>query len=515
MTDRTMELLREFRADAPEPDETQQARAFRRAIDARERGPGDARRARMVDLRARFGGRVVVVTVGVAAAVAAVAIVLIAPGKDGPGSLNQAQAATIVRHVIAAVQAPSVGIFHERFEIVGVPFAGAGRTVRATDEVWQESGGSQRYRAVNEAIVPPVPIELAFSADAAGLAIFDPRTNAIHRVPRSYALEPVGPSSSASALSDIAESLRKGPNGFQLALGWAVTRTKLAGRDVYRVSNAQPSRSGPTGMTYYVDAATYVPIQVEEPGPPKNQPGGPRSKPGTSFSIGPRSPASLTVTRILIYEHLDPSQANLAELDLQQAHPTARELPFASLRPDVKERLRPISTPTQLPPTAPTPGTTTRLTIDPERGSIGDFHIGDKLLQLAPLLTAPVSNFPVLPGNLQDGAATGLLDQHGILVVTFRDAAQEHSTSAYLTRPFRTTRGDVNSIGSDASGTTLEDFLSHWPDHGTPTPSVGKGGNAFTTVKVGRATFFFSSDDRLSAVQLGDGDAASYAGFGG
>jgi hypothetical protein len=508
MSDPILDLLHEFRADVPEPDEQQRAEAFRHALDARGRTHGISHLHRLT--LPRRPSRLLIV-LGAAAALTTTAIVLVAPGHDGPGSPNQAQAATIVQRVIAAVSPPSGGVFHERFEVVGVPFAGAARIAHATFEVWHELGGSERFRTINEAIAPPTAIELATSADGKGISIFDPRTNGIYRLPLDQALEPLGPSSSVTGFSEIADTLRKQLNGGQLAEGFTVTRTKLAGKDVYRISNAQPSRAGPTGVTYYVDASSYVPVQVEEPGPPKTQPGGPRSKPGRGFMTGPHSPMSLTVTRILTYEHLDSTDATF---DLQQAHPTATETPFTSLRPDVKARLVPLSGRTQPPSAASTGGAPPRLTVNPDDASIGSFHVGDKLLQLAPLLPAPMANFPVLPGNLKYAAAAGTFDRYGIFVVTFRDPAQEHSTSAYLNRPFKTARGDINSIGSDGTGTALDLFLSHWPEHGQPTATTTRHGT-ITTVTVGKATFYFSSDQCLSAVQLGDGDAAEYAGWGG
>jgi hypothetical protein len=481
MSDPILELLRELRADAPEPDADQWARAFRRAVVARPRA---ARRRRAA----------LVIAAAVVAAAAA-GVLLAAPWQSGPG---EAHAATIVRRVLAAVAPQPHTIFHERYRVTGVPFAGAGRTVTIANELWRESGGTG-YRMVDESLVPSVPIERA-TAPGGGSLVYDPRAGAIYRLPPATALLPVGPSSSAGGLGNVTATLRDDLAGGGLADGWTVTRTALAGRDVYRISNMLDSPAGPTGTTLYVDAATYVPVRIEEPGLPKDEPGGPRTRPGGSYSVGPRTPRSLTVTDILTYETLEATAANLALLDLTSAHPGARELPSTELPSDLQPRVVTVSTA----PSTPGPGSTDRLLVNPEQGSVGGFRIGDPLLRVAPLLPKPIADFPLQPGNLRAAAAVGTLDASGTFVVAFRDAAEEHSVAAYLTRLFRTARGDVN--GPD--GTTLEAFLAHWPDHGEPATNA----SGVTTVAVGRAAFSFAADGRLAAVTLGDSRALPFRG---
>ncbi len=449
----------------------------------------------------------VAVAGGVAVA-AAVVVTLIAPWQTGTVLLNQAQAAIVVRHVIAAVSTGG-GVFHERYEVTGVPFAGARRVVTVTTELWQQRD-TGRFRSASDAISPSTRIEIGSATDPAGLAIYDSRTNAIYRLPHSYAMLPLGPASSASELSHFADTLSEQLVGGKLGEGWSVTKATLDGRDVYRISNAATSPTGPTGITYYADAQTYAPVRIEEPGPPKNQPGGTLTAPRRSVFYTRRTPATTTVTRILTYEQLDPTQANLDQLDLHTAHPDAAQLPFGDLRADVKQHLIPISTAPQPSPTPSAGANQARLTVDPATAAIGNFHVGDKLLALSPLLGGMPQNFGIRPGNFQDAAAVGTLDANGILVVTFSDLAEEHSTSAYLSRPFTTTRGDINNSPKMHNGTPLDEFLSHWPDHGTPTTKIGPNWRT-TTVKVGQATFYFGFDNRLGAVALGDGDAASYA----
>jgi hypothetical protein len=231
---------------------------------------------------------------------------------------------------------------------------------------------------------------------------------------------------------------------------------------------------------------------------PKDQPGGPYAKPRNGFSLGPRTPASLTVTSISVYETLPLDESTLRLLDEHQAHADAKELPAAKLPADLAERVG--STVSQPTPTLPSP-MVPRLPVYPERGTIGSFRLGDTLLALSKIVPPPLDQLPVLPGNLHDAAVAGRSDAAGTLAVTFRDGTQKHSTSAYLDRPFETTRGDRSGA------TTLAEFLARWPEHGTPAPADG----GKTTVTVAKATFTFSPESRLVAVALGDGDAASYA----
>jgi hypothetical protein len=477
MSDEVDELLARFRGDVREPDEGQLARAYRRATAPR-------RSRRPVAFSA----------VGAAVVVAAVAFVL--DGR-GPGAPDEAQAATIVRRAIAATEQPPSGVLHVRYEVEGVPWAGAGRVVRTHVEAWRELGGT-RYRVVGDGFVAGRTIELASDGrKPSHLRIFDPQTGAVYTLPPRSAVRSTGPSSSFTAFADLAATLRDALPGGTLADVWKVARTTLAGRDVYRISNAQSSPNGPSGTTYFVDAATYVPVRVEEPGMPEEQRGGPYAAPPTTWSVNARTPASLTVTTISTYETLPFDDANLRLLDAERAHPDAEVLPASDLPADVAARVDELSQPVAptSPPTAP------RLTVDPERGAIGSFRVGDTLLDLSRIVPPPLDQLPVLPGNLHDAAVAGKSDADGTLAVTFRDGTQKHSTSAYLDRPFETTRGDRSDE------TTLAQFLARWPEHGAP--AEGPGGK--TAVAVAEATFTFSPDGRLVAVQLGEGDAATYA----
>jgi hypothetical protein len=478
MSDPVNDLLERFRADAPEPDDAQRARAYRHATSPR-------RSRRPLTLSA------------VAAAVVVAAVAFVLDGR-GPAAPDEAQAATIVRRAIAATEQPASGILHVRYTVDGVPWAGAGRVAHITVEAWRELG-SRRYRVVSDGIVAGRTIEVASDGgDPSHLQIFDPRAGAIYTLPPRSGVLSLGPSSSFNAFSDLAATLRSALEGGTLADVWQVGRTTLGGRDVYRISNAQSSGSGPTGTTYFVDAETYVPVRVEEPGMPKDQRGGPYAKRPTTWSVNARTPASLTATTISVYETLPLDDANRL-LDEQAAHPDAKLLPAPELPADLAARVGTVLPSSSSRPTA----NVTRLSVDPERGSIGSFRIGDTLLDLSKVVPPPLDQLPVLPGNLHDAAVAGKADAAGVLAVTFRDSTQKHSTSAYLDRPFQTPRGDR----SGPIGTTLAQFLGRWPEHGAPT----EGARGTTSVTVAKATFFFSSDDRLVAVQIGEGDAATYA----
>jgi hypothetical protein len=477
MSDPVDELLERFRAEVPEPDEVQLARAYRRAT-----APRRSRRPLAFS--------------AVAAAVVVAAAAFVLDGR-GPGAPDEAQAATVVRRAIAAAEQPTSGILHVRYTVDGVPFAGAGRRITVAIETWRELGG-RRYRVVSDGFVAGRTIELASDGEnPSHLRIFDPKTGAVYTLPAHSAVRSNGPSSSFNAFFDLAATLRDALPGGTLADVWKVARTTLEGRDVYRISNAQSSPSGPNGTTYFVDAVTYVPVRVEEPGMPEDQRGGPYAAPPTTWSVNARTPASLTVTTISTYETLPLDDANLRLLDEQRVHPDARTLSASDLPADLAARVDEISRP--VPPTPPS--TAPRLTVDPERGAIGSFRIGDTLLDLSKIVPPPLDQLPILPGSLHDAAVAGKADAAGTLAVTFRDAAQKHSTSAYLDRPFETARGDRSGE------TTLAQFLARWPDHGAPTEATG----GKTTVVVARATFTFSPEGRLAAVQIGEGDAATYA----
>jgi hypothetical protein len=476
MSDPVNDLLERFRADVPEPEDAQRARAYRHATSPRR-----SRRPLTLSV--------------VAAAVAVAAVAFVLDGR-GPAAPDEAQAATIVRRAIAATEQPAAGILHVRYTVDGVPWAGAGRVVRTTNEAWRELGG-RRYRVVGNGIVAGRTIELASDGgDPSHIQLFDPRTGGIYTLSPHSSVLPIGPSSSFNAFSDLAAMLRSALQGGTLADVWKVTRTELAGRDVYRISNAQSSSRGPTGTTYFVDAETYVPVRVEEPGMPKDQRGGPYAEPRRTWSVDARHPASLTVTTITVYETLPLDDADRL-LDESAAHPDATSLPASRLPADLADRVGSV-----VQPSAPAPPSSApRLEVDPERGSIGSFRLGDTLLDLSKVVPPPLDQLPLFPGNLHDAAVAGKSDSAGTLAVTFRDATQKHSTSAYLDRPFETARGDRSGE------TTLAQLLARWPDHGAPTEATG----GKTSVAVARATFYFSSDDRLVAVQIGEGDAAMYA----
>jgi hypothetical protein len=224
---------------------------------------------------------------------------------------------------------------------------------------------------------------------------------------------------------------------------------------------------------------------------PEEQPGGPYEHAPTTFTVSPRYPHSTTVTTISTYETLPADAERLALLDPRRAHPAARELPVAQLSSDIAAYLaRP------LPAVAPPPPNVPRLVVDPLRGAVGSFVVGESVLALSKILPPPLVDFPVLPGNLHDARAVGVADAAGSVVVTFRDANEVHSSSASITRPFSTTRGDVNG----ADGTTLAQFLARWPEHGEPQRSGGG-----TKVAVGEATFAFDASDRLVSVSIAAG----------
>jgi hypothetical protein len=469
MTDPIDELLRSFRAEAPEPDAAQRARAFARATGRRRRP------------HARMPVAVAIAVV----AVAALALALVVPGR------RDVSAATVIQRVVAATAPAQSGILHLRYETVGVPFAGAGKTIHVTVESWRELGGAHRSRTVSDAIVPPATLEVYGGKD--GMVLYDPRTNGLYDL-TGRSLQPLGPSSSAPVFAYSASTLRDQLERGDVADVWKVTRAQLDGRDVFRIERRTPGNPFQV-RSVYVDARTYVPVRVDEGGFPRDQPGGPYAEPRRGWTMGSRYAPSVTVTTIQTYETLPEDGA---ELDPAVLHPGARSLPVAELRPDVAARVG-GSGPTQPPPAA-TPALNVRpLRVDPAAGTVGAFRLGDNLLAASRLVPAPFDSFEPLPGNVQDAMLAGHADGAGVLVVTFADGNEQHATSLYLDRPFTTTRGDAN-------GTALDAFLAHWPEHGAPTPDGSR-----TAVDVGNARFFFDEHDRLVGVQVGKGDAADYA----
>lgn len=472
MSDPVDELLATFRADVPEPDDAQRARAFARATAPR---------------RSR---RPVLLAVGFAVVAAAVAVALVAPGH------RAASAATILERVAAATAPPQSGIVHLRYETVGVPFAGAGKTIRVTVESWRELGGDRRSRTVSGAIAPPATVEIF--GGKRPLQLYDPRTNGLYDLAGRSVL-PLGPSSAIGGFGQSASTLRDQLESGDVADTWTVTRTTLDGRDVYRIDHRT------TGDTYeiralYVDAKTYVPVRIDESGPPKDQPGGPYTQPRRSFTVGRHYPPSVSVTTIETYETL--ADGSVA-LDAAAVHPGARELPVSELRPDVAAQVVGSGpTPTQPPvPPAP-PANVRRLVVDPLAGAIGSFHVGANVLAASAVLPKPFADVQVPPGNLRVGHAVGGLDASGAIVVTFSDANEVHSTSAYLSQPFRTTRGD------ESGSTTLAELLARWPEHEEPQAAA----RGTTRVAVGKATFVFDAKGVLAAVIVGDVRDAFFAG---
>lgn len=284
-----MELLRQFRAEVPEPDEETRARVLARitAGEGRRRGRSFVRLPAQTRLT-------VAAFVGVATSCAAVALLLLSPWQHGPGALAPAQAALVLRRVAEATSPRPGWIFHERMVTLspGAP--------QRTAEAWRQDAPPYRFRVVSRWSNSRSPVEVGGTTRPAIVFVYDGATRKLYRNPPQVPISPGPFQDQAAALRQQLAGKPVTPQGGH----WKVeAKTKLDGHSVYELALVMPPPVGYVGLTYYVDAKTYVPVQIESAGVPNVM--------------------AKQVTRVVGYEYLQPTVVNLKLADIRAQHSAA------------------------------------------------------------------------------------------------------------------------------------------------------------------------------------------------
>lgn len=211
-------------------------------------------------------------------------------------------------------------IFHEREEFDGVPYAGARRFARQVTESWQLVGDTCNERQLGRAASA---VDLSATDDPGATDVYDPKTNTIYR--------------SAGGCFGI-ETVMDAPKRFRSALesgSWKPSGTvRTDGRMFYRFITPD------LGTTYYVDAKTFIPWRiVSTHGPPLTQRGSRVQK--CHWFVDPKHPETTSTIRILDYEFLPPTAANLERLSVEPQHPDARTVSAATMPAEVQKTLDP------------------------------------------------------------------------------------------------------------------------------------------------------------------------------
>jgi hypothetical protein len=290
-------------------DELDRFRGFRRDV----RSPGEEPRlrasARLADARAgrtrpRSGSRYSAIAAAALAGAAAVTLFVSTPWKSSPGFLARAQAAL----------APQTGmILHERWAVTTTSADGGCTVARGPDEIWIDETPPYRYRALlND-----------FPLDPAGT---DPRDLVCQK----------GASTEVGGTADTTETVRFAPPNAlttggaiqlgvppdpvsqlraEIAAGTAHDEglAELDGRAIERIRLDPPpdcSFCSDRPAYAYVDPETFHPIRTESP---------------HGYLFWPdRPPVRFDgVSRVLIYEYLPRTAANLALTDIRAQHPNA------------------------------------------------------------------------------------------------------------------------------------------------------------------------------------------------
>jgi hypothetical protein len=285
----------------PAPSEDAQRSASARAIDGEdEQGSGALRR---IGRRPGY----IVLAVGALAAAAAAALFVTIPWNNPPGVLEKAQ---------AALTPPGGTILHEKWEETSISTNPACTVKVGPNEIWIDQTPPYRYRLLigNARAVAGVaaPRGLACPSETAGEF-----GGMLHRL---WPLEFVPPNSLTTGRIrgvgfplDPVTSLREA-----ISAGRAHDEgeTQLDGRTVERIRidpdppSACPYPGCPREPTYaYVDPETFYPVETH----------GPEIR-----GLGSRLFARLhIVKRMLTYEYLPRTAANLALTDIRAQHPNA------------------------------------------------------------------------------------------------------------------------------------------------------------------------------------------------
>lgn len=265
-----LELVERFRAHVEPPDPERMAGA-RARLDSELSG---------TSRRTRRGGIHPLRLAAMASAplIAAIAAVLVigSIGQSGTATAN----AAIIRHTDAALAPPPNKILHT--EVQGGGFVA---------EWWQMT--SPPYSFLGDK--GPVGSAPEQASDATTASYWDPATNTIHTAssPRPTAL--------SDPLAEIRQALH---DGRARVLGTKA----LHGQPTYEIQFADKTGFDSQSLVAYVDEHTYRPILLSDP-----------QRDGTIVQL-----------RVVAFEYLPETAANLRNLSLTDRHPTARVVRDAS-----------------------------------------------------------------------------------------------------------------------------------------------------------------------------------------
>jgi hypothetical protein len=304
-----LNLFRDFRSGAAPPSEEARRRASARltgAIDdeqSLERGldgrPARAGLLRWALKRPAYVAFASVALVGAAAA----ALFASAPWNASPGFLERAQAA------LAA--APTTGtVLHMKWDMTFTSTTLGCTVERGPNEVWIDQNPPHRYRVLVKWIPDPTdtdraiacppdrPAELGGSFDQRETLRFVP-PNSLSFLPNQnqFVLPP-------DPVTQLREAISAGTAHDE-------GKTQLDGRTVELIRRDPPTPSEcpscPQEPQYdYVDPETYYPVKVDGPGS--------TGVPGLKLRV---------VMRILAFDYLPRTDANLALTNIRAQHPNA------------------------------------------------------------------------------------------------------------------------------------------------------------------------------------------------
>jgi hypothetical protein len=300
-----LDHFRDFRLGAAGPSEDAQRRAsarLGRAIDA-ERAHGSGA-LRWIQKHPRY---IVLAVAALAGATAAALFVTTTLWNNTPGVLERAQAAL----------APQAGrILHEKWEVTSTSTDPACTVKRGPNEIWIDQRPPYRYRIL---LGNDLPAEPGVADYPRGLACPSETASEFGgMLNRPWPLEFVPPNSLTTGrmrsfrfpldpVTDLREAISAGRAHDE-------GKTQLDGRTVERIRidppSACPFPGCPREPSYaYVDPETFYPVETHGP---------------AIAGVGSRVFARLhIVKRILTYEYLPRTEANLALTDIRAQHPNA------------------------------------------------------------------------------------------------------------------------------------------------------------------------------------------------
>jgi hypothetical protein len=273
-------------------------------LAAAERRQGhDAVRAGHGWLRGHSGPSRLVVAVATLPIAAALALVFTAPWNSSPGFLERAE---------AALTPPAGTILHRKWELTSTSTDLACTATRGPNEIWIDQIPPYRYRVLLNDFPPDPgaadPRVLACSSGTPSElgGTFDPAETLRFVPPNALVVNPLRFVWSVDPVKSLREAISSGR-------AHAEGTTQLDGRTVERIRFDPPAScpvSDCTRESYaYVDPETFYPVQLEGPG----------------AIIPPGGPAVRLdmVERILTFEYLPRTPANLALTDIRAQHPDA------------------------------------------------------------------------------------------------------------------------------------------------------------------------------------------------